>query len=902
MGGEEKNQYGANAALFLHPDAVETRRERLMGRHVAGAGFLKGFVDHSGVDRFHAYAMNRPHFDDLVQRIAAHDSEGRPVQHIGPHRDDLLAGVGTLLFPGPGLADLAWRRRRKAGPMAGKGGQRAYSLCGMAFGLAQETGLDALGALMCAPMQPWDALVCPSNTAKGVIKRLFDNLGEYYDSRFGGYALCEAQLPVIPMGVDFEAYQPGPRSDGARALMRHRHDIDEGDIVLVHVGRLSFHAKSHPLALFQAAAEARRRTGKPIHILLAGWFASDGIADQYRLAARMACPDVPVHVLDGRDRELVRAVWAAGDIFVSLNDSLQSAQGSALLEAMASGLPSVASDWGALREILRHGQDGFLIPAWMPAGGHGDVLALDEGLGYGPHDRQQAYNRHAGEVSQTTAVDVAAAAEALTLLAGDGDLRRKMGEAARARARSRYDWRIVIAAYQVLWRELAAIRGEAKEVAPVLEGAPGNPVRDDPYVLFGDYPSDVLDRATIVGLRPGVTVKGLEAWAGLPMNEIAGTTLLDADDRRALVEALAISGPRSLDRLSGGFKGRPFDALVRTVAWMAKMGLVRLANAGAGDDLFGLPTGFAAGGADRPAWRATSGADTEGYWRERLAEDEWDVEALTALGRAARKEGRTDEVLRHFEKALEREPDDPDLNNAVGEIWAARGRMDEAQASFRRALRGAPGFGAAHRNLGRTLFLTGRVDAARATFERALTLAPEDAECWYLLGVLHRRAGRAEAAKAALEKALVRNPEHVDALCHLGLAEKALGRRAQALEAFYKADFQDAGNVFALSAEASLAVEPAGRARVEKGVGSARKVALHIAQKNQYGLFRPLFDAFAERHWPLLTVDPTDVAQFEPDSIVICDGQANRLRKEAPEAWIVFVWPSFDTSDALLGA
>ncbi|MGB0682449.1 MAG: tetratricopeptide repeat protein [Magnetovibrionaceae bacterium] len=899
-----------NASLFFHADAVETKRDRLMGRHVVGAGFLQGFVRHSGVGSFLVHALNRGQYDDLAGRIGAMDKKNRPIHQVDPARLDTLASAGTLQFPGAAIADLAWRRRRQAqlaGPKRAFGGQRAYSICGMAFGLAQESAQDSLASLITAPLQPWDALVCPSLVAKNTIKRLFDSLGEYYDQRFGGYAQCEAQLPVIPFGVDCDALEPrrqqgDSQQDGERALIRHRHDIADDDLCLLYVGRLSFHAKSHPIALFQAAAEARRRTGRRLHILMCGWFANDGIAEQFRTASRLYCPDVPVHFLDGRDPATRRAVWRAGDIFVSLNDSLQSAQGTAVIEAMAAGLPVIASDWGAIGEALRHGIDGFLIPTWLPAGGYGGAIGLDEALGHGQHDRLQAYNLHAGQVSQTTVVDAAAAAEALTLLAGDRDLRRRLGESARARARARYDWRVVIAAYQVLWRELGAIRGEAEETAPLVAGAPANPVRDDPYALFSDFPAETLDLDSRVQLAEGVTPETIEQAGSLMLNDIAGTSLLGLEERLQIFESLRLSGACDVNRLVADLKDRSEDSVIRTLAWMAKMGLVRLANGPAGDDLFGLPAGFAAKGADRPAWRATSGADSVEYWHERLAEDEWDVEALSAIARQARKEGDAARAVEAYEKALEREPDDPEINNAVGEIRASAGDLKAAMQSFRRALRGAPGFGAAHRNLGRALFLAGDPANAINTFERALTLSPEDAEAWYLLGVAHRRGRDPERARTCLARALDLDPDHVDALCHLGLAEKALGRRAQALEAFYKADFHDPGNVFALSAEASLAVEPAGRARVEKGGGESKRVALHLAQRSQYSLFRPLFDAFAERHWPLLTVDDTDLADFQPHAVVICDAQAKRLKALVPEAWMVFVWPSFTSSDALLAA
>ena len=44
-----------NAAIYFARDAFDTSRPRLMGRHAAGEGFLRGFVRHGGVDRLYCY-------------------------------------------------------------------------------------------------------------------------------------------------------------------------------------------------------------------------------------------------------------------------------------------------------------------------------------------------------------------------------------------------------------------------------------------------------------------------------------------------------------------------------------------------------------------------------------------------------------------------------------------------------------------------------------------------------------------------------------------------------------------------------------------------------------------------------------------------------------------------------
>lgn len=81
--------------------------------------------------------------------------------------------------------------------------------------------------------------------------------------------------------------------------------------------------------------------------------------------ARALAPGVRTSVVDSLAPERRYSIWHAADIFTSPADNIQETFGLTLVQAMACGLPVVASDWNGYRDIIADGETGYLIPTYM---------------------------------------------------------------------------------------------------------------------------------------------------------------------------------------------------------------------------------------------------------------------------------------------------------------------------------------------------------------------------------------------------------------------------------------------------------------------------------------------------------------------------------------------------------
>jgi glycosyltransferase involved in cell wall biosynthesis len=220
------------------------------------------------------------------------------------------------------------------------------------------------------------------------------------------WKLARERVLCVPNGIDLARFEP---ADG-RPSLRQRLGIPARAPLVGFVGHLR--PEKNPLRFLKAAARVDPELGA--HFLVLG----DG-------PERRACEELAArtptlygrthfagHVADPRQH------YRAMDLFCISSDTEQ--MPIALVEALASALPVVATDVGDVRAMLAPEQAEWIVP-------------LDE--------RETAWPL----------------AEKLTALLRDGERRAALGRANRAKALREYGFETMLAAHRAEWR--SASRG-----------------------------------------------------------------------------------------------------------------------------------------------------------------------------------------------------------------------------------------------------------------------------------------------------------------------------------------------------------------------------------------------------------------------------------------------------------
>ncbi len=116
------------------------------------------------------------------------------------------------------------------------------------------------------------------------------------------------------------------------------------------------------------------------------------------------------------------------------------------------------------------------------------------------------------------------------------------------------------------------------------------------------------------------------------------------------------------------------------------------------------------------------------------------------LGNALGREGKHDQAIHHFLKALEIFPGYAQAHNNLAVTYAHQGKFKEAFAHYTRAVRIDPQFWKAHFNFGLALASQGMFKEAASHYQAALNLRPGHSKVHYYLGLAYCSLGDMKAA------------------------------------------------------------------------------------------------------------------------------------------------------------
>jgi Flp pilus assembly protein TadD len=177
-----------------------------------------------------------------------------------------------------------------------------------------------------------------------------------------------------------------------------------------------------------------------------------------------------------------------------------------------------------------------------------------------------------------------------------------------------------------------------------------------------------------------------------------------------------------------------------------------------------------------------------GYWRNTFALFEHAIAvtqgnyiAHNNLGQALASEGRFDEAIEHYKKALETDPDPGLAHSNLGAALAELGRFEEAMQSFEHSVRSDPECIEGHVNLGRGLSMQGRFDEATEHLSEALRLDPEHPGAHLEMGNLLGRQGKLDEAADHFAEVIRIKPESAEAHSNLGYVLRRQGKLDEAM-------------------------------------------------------------------------------------------------------------------------
>ncbi len=139
------------------------------------------------------------------------------------------------------------------------------------------------------------------------------------------------------------------------------------------------------------------------------------------------------------------------------------------------------------------------------------------------------------------------------------------------------------------------------------------------------------------------------------------------------------------------------------------------------------------------------------------------------IGNSAVKNGRLDEAIDYFKKAISMNPNFSESYTNLGFALENSGFPDEAMEYYQKALELDPGDYVSQANIGRIYYIKNKLEEAKKAYKAAIKLKPDYPHAHEALGVIYHKQGNAKRAMEEFRSAISNNPNYAEAYYDLGL-------------------------------------------------------------------------------------------------------------------------------------
>lgn len=498
----------------------------ILGRTVANNGFIKALFTADPFDEYHFFLSGQPQlaalsnfFNEHFPGCVGEKKVKLQLRHALP--DALKAQNYHCFHLSDSISDVA-----PLCALRNAVAKEIFPVTGVTHSISYARYLPNFLSQLWPGRTERDAIIVTSTAGLTALSNIFNlllqrfslnsgqlatQLGAQFATQFvgqtaeGGSQHIVPHVPMsvprmerIPLGVNLDDFIASDNEMKKPLGFSYRQSLglSADDRIALVFGRFSHHSKMDLIPLLRVVQRAVHLglDSKRFVLILAGAMQEDDPVPQtiQELAGKIG---LRLIIRPSPSNTEKTQLYAAADLFISPSDNIQETFGLTILEAGAASLPVLASDYDGYKDLVRHGETGFLIPSIGPEHSRGsDVLA---GVLFD--------NQYHLRMAQQTALDVPSFADYLTRLVNNPELCGRMGQAGRKMVEDTYSWDKIIQRYLACWDELwnSPITTMERERLRGLR----HPFSPDFAGSFSNYPSRVLN--------PGLQVRWSKAGEAL---------------------------------------------------------------------------------------------------------------------------------------------------------------------------------------------------------------------------------------------------------------------------------------------------------------------------------------------------------------------------------------------------